>query len=218
MRIMVAGGTGLVGGHLVHLIPTQGLTLLGRRKLEGGLPSEVEQCIAPAEEWPALIQARKPDILISALGTTIRLAGSKQAFRAVDLDLVLSLAQAARDFGTRQFMMVSSVGANAGASNFYLKTKGQAEEAVQTLGLARVDIMRPGLLTGQRPGPLRPGERIAVALSPVTDFLTPRMFDRYRSTAAADVAATMVALLGAQPDGILIHHNREMRCTLANNR
>jgi uncharacterized protein YbjT (DUF2867 family) len=218
MRIMVAGGTGLVGGHLVRLIPADSLTLLGRRKVEGALPSEIEQCIAPTKDWPALIKERKPDVLLSALGTTIRLAGSKQAFRAVDHDLVLSLAQAARDSGTRQFMMVSSVGANAGAPNFYLKTKGQAEEAVQAMGLARVDIMRPGLLTGQRPGPLRPGERIAVALSPVTDCLTPRAFDRYRSTAAADVAAAMVALLGAEPDGAFIHHNREMRCTLANNR
>jgi hypothetical protein len=78
--------------------------------------------------------------------------------------------------------------------------------------------MRPGLLTGQRPGPLRPGERIAASLSPVTNFLTPRMFDRYRSTAASDVAATMVALLGAHPDGTFLHHNREMRCTLANRR
>jgi uncharacterized protein YbjT (DUF2867 family) len=210
MRLCVAGGTGLVGGHFLNIIPHKGLTLLTRRAFDPSLSVSSSQCVAEPADWAAIIADLKPDVFVSALGTTIRQAGSKAAFRAVDHALVVELAKAAKDAGARQIIMVSSVGASAGASNFYLKTKGQAEDVVQALGFARVDIMRPGLLRGDRKGPPRIGERFALALSPLTDVLTPRAFDRYRSITAADVAAAMAQCLGATPEGVFVHHNREM--------
>jgi uncharacterized protein YbjT (DUF2867 family) len=210
MRLSVAGGTGLVGGHLLGAIPHDGLMVLARRAFDPALAGLIEPSIAEPAAWAAMVRAYKPDVFVSALGTTIRQAGSQSAFRAVDHDLVVELAKAAKEAGARQIIIVSSVGASAGSSNFYLKTKGQAEDAVQALGFARVDIMRPGLLRGDRRGPPRIGERFAVALSPLTDLLTPRVFDRYRSIAAADVAAAMAHCLGASPEGTFVHHNREM--------
>jgi uncharacterized protein YbjT (DUF2867 family) len=210
MKIILAGASGLVGGHLARLLPSASLTLIGRREI-AELDPAIEQCVAPAEEWAQLVHVRKPDVAISTLGTTLRQAGSKAAFRAVDYDLITQLAQAARAAGATQFLMVSSVGADAASNSFYLKTKGEAEDAVCGMGFSRVDIFRPGLLRGGRSGPTRFGESLAIAVSPFTDLLTPRSFDKYRSTAAADVAAAMARLIGAEQAGVFVHHNREIK-------
>jgi uncharacterized protein YbjT (DUF2867 family) len=106
--------------------------------------------------------------------------------------------------------MVSSVGADARSSTFYVSTKGRAEASVGALGLERLDIFRPGLLVGDRADDPRLVERIFIALSPLTNVLTPRRFDRYRAIAAADVAAAMARAVGAAGSGVHIHHNREM--------
>jgi uncharacterized protein YbjT (DUF2867 family) len=189
---------------LAARLKDRNLTAIGRRVIEG----IADQRIAPVTEWPALVAALKPDIAISTLGTTIRAAGSRDAFAAIDLDAVLAFARAAKQAGARQFLMVSSVG--AGGASFYLKTKGRAEASVRALGFGRVDIFRPGLLLGQRAGVARPVERLFAALSPLTNALTPRAFDKYRAIAADDVAAAMARVVGAAADGVFIHHNREM--------
>ena len=203
--IVLAGATGLIGGEVARLVPEK-VHLLVRRPVEGG----VAQTVANPEDWPAAIASIKPAVAISTLGTTIRQAGSQAAFRAVDFDLVLSVAKAAREAGAKHFIMVSSVGASARSSTFYLKTKGEAEDAVRALGFYQVDVLRPGLLRGERSGPSRPGERIAIALSPVTDLLTPHVLSQYRSIAAADVARAIAALLGRAEPGVHVHHNAEM--------
>ena len=107
-------------------------------------------------------------------------------------------------------MIVSSVGANAKASNFYLATKGQAEDGVNAIGFARIDIFRPGLLRGKRGGTVRPVERLMINLSPITNLLTPRLFDHYRAIDANDVAGAMAKLVGKVGEGVFVHHNREM--------
>jgi uncharacterized protein YbjT (DUF2867 family) len=203
-HIIIAGASGLIGGLLATQIKDQSLTAIGRR----AVPGIADQRIAPVAEWPALVATLKPDIAISTLGTTIRAAGSQDAFGAIDHDAVVAFARAAKDAGGRQFVMVSSVG--AGGASFYLKTKGRAEASVRALGFARVDIFRPGLLLGERAGEARPVERLFAALSPLTNALTPRAFDQYRAIAADDVASAMAQVIGAAEDGVFIHHNREM--------
>ena len=182
---ILAGATGLVGGAVARLLPSEGLTLIARRAV--GIPNAL-QLTGAMSDWPQLIHGQSFDVGICCLGTTIKQAGSKEAFVAVDFDGVAAFAKAARTSGVGQFLMVSSVGADQGSSNFYLQTKGRAEAAVQGVGFARVDIFRPGLLRGDRGGPARLGESIGMAVSPFTDFLTPRGFDRYSSIAADDVA------------------------------
>jgi uncharacterized protein YbjT (DUF2867 family) len=202
--IILAGASGLIGGLLAARLKDRALTAIGRR----AVPDIADQRIAPVAEWPAVVATLKPDIAISTLGTTIRAAGSQEAFAAIDHDAVVAFARAAKDAGARQFIMVSSVG--AGGASFYLKTKGRAEASVRALGFARVDIFRPGLLLGERVGAARPVERLFAALSPLTNALTPRAFDQYRAIAADDVAAAMARVIGAGEDGVFIHHNREM--------
>ena len=201
---MMIGATGLIGGLLAANLRDHVVTAVGRRRADG----VEDQRIGPVSDWPEMVAGLKPDIAISTLGTTIRAAGSKAAFAAIDLDAVVAFARAAKESGTRQFLMVSSVG--AGGASFYLKTKGQAEASVRALGFSRVDIFRPGLLIGERAGDARPVERLFAALSPLTNALTPRALDHYRAIAADDVAAAMTRVVGAAPIGVFIHHNREV--------
>jgi uncharacterized protein YbjT (DUF2867 family) len=206
VRIMIAGASGLVGTSVARLLADWHPVLIGRRDVAGA----GEPLVGPPAEWPSLIARYPVDVAICTLGTTIRIAGSQQAFAAVDRDLVIGFAKAVRKAGARQFMMISSVGASAESRNFYLRTKGEAEAGVTALGFERVDIFRPGLLRGDRGGAPRLGERIGIALSPITDLLTPFVLDQYRSIAAADVAAAMAQLVGAGEGGVFVHHNREI--------
>lgn len=207
---LLVGATGLVGGHVAAHYPPAKLTLLARRPAGPGA-SHPGWRTAPTDRWEAAVGAARPTILISCLGTTIRAAGSQAAFRAVDHDLVLALAQAARAAGTRQMILVSSVGASARSRNFYLKTKGAVEQGLRALDFDRLDILRPGLLMGDREGPTRWGEGLAMIASPFTDALLHGGLRRYRSIPAATVARAIVALAGDRAPGVHIHENDDIR-------
>lgn len=213
MRIILAGATGLVGQRLLRLLcdaPEVSSVLTIGRRPSGQTHPKLEEKTGPIEQWPSLMGGQGADIAISTLGTTLADAGSQDAFFAVDHDAVLSFARAARAGGARQMLMVSSVGAHAASRNFYLATKGKTETSVDQVGFDRLDILRPGLLRGRRNGRLRVGERLAIAVSPLTDFLTPAVLARYRSIRANDVAAALRHLVGAAEQGIFVHHNEEM--------
>jgi uncharacterized protein YbjT (DUF2867 family) len=206
MSIMLTGASGLIGAKVAQLLPPDALQIITRQRVD----SKARQVIEPAEKWPAAIAALKLGIAISALGTTRRKAGSDEDFRAVDRDLVVLVAQAALAAGARHFIMVSSVGASAQSKNLYLRTKGEAEDAVKALGFECVDILRPGLLRGVRSGDQRPAEKLAILVSPITDALTPAVLDQYRSIPAQTVAQAIAALTRDSAPGITVHHNRDM--------
>jgi uncharacterized protein YbjT (DUF2867 family) len=206
MTIILAGGSGLIGQALAKKLEGPDLRLITRRQSD----ASAEQIVAPVEAWPEHIGASSPGIAISTLGTTIKQAGSQAAFQAVDHGLVISVAQAAKDAGARHFIMVTSVGASAKSSNFYIKTKGETEEAVKAMGFDRVDILRPGLLKGNRQGPSRPMESLMIMLSPITDLFTPAVLSQYRSIEAQDVANAIAKLTKETTPGTFVHHNDEM--------
>ena len=202
--ILLVGATGLVGRGVVEQAGLLKLTPLARRAVEGAL-------VAPAEDWPAIIAERRPAVLISCLGTTIRQAGSQAAFRAVDHDLVRASARAARAAGAARMIAVSSVGAAANSANFYLRTKGEIEEGLRALGFDRLDLLRPGLLTGARDGAPRLAEGLAILAAPLTDALLRGGLRRYRSIPAVVVARAIVALAGQSEPGVHIHENDAIR-------
>ncbi|PQM26581.1 NAD-dependent dehydratase [Sphingopyxis lindanitolerans] len=208
--ILLLGATGLVGGIVARLV---GPAILVRRAPDDPPPQQ-KMLVAPGGEWPALIADNRPSTLISCLGTTIRQAGSQAAFRAVDHDLVLAAARAARGGGARHMITVSSVGASAKSRNFYLRTKGEVEEGLRTLRFDRLDIIRPGLLTGDRPGTPRLGEGIAMVAAPLTDALLHGSLRRYRSIPAETVAKAIARLTRCEAPGAYIHENDAIR-TLA---
>ncbi|QJB69014.1 NAD-dependent epimerase/dehydratase family protein [Parasphingorhabdus halotolerans] len=209
-KILIVGATGLIGGHVVRQLITGGrdknLHLLMRRDFSGET-GEAKQHVADNANWPEIITSVKPDVTISCLGSTMKKAGSKEAFAAIDRDLVTAVAEAAKAAGTRHFLSVSSTMANSSASSFYLKVKGQAEDALRAQNFDRLDITRPGLLRGERTNDPRLGESLAIIASPLMDMLLQGSLRRYRSIDAKDVARAMVALLGHGDPGQYIHEN-----------
>lgn len=139
------------------------------------------------------------------LGTTLAQAGSQAAFAAVDRDLVLHLAALAHRHGAGHAVVVSSVGADARANNFYLRTKGRMERDLSGLEFARCDFLHPGLLLGERDGRYRMGESLAQKLSPLYNPLLSGPLRRYRSVSAATVAKALVNLCLSNGEGVYRH-------------
>ena len=146
-----------------------------------------------------------------ALGTTIKVAGSQAAFRAVDFDHVVNTARAARAAGATRLAVVSALGANANASVFYNRVKGEMQAAIGALGFESVVIAQPSLLLGDRAAigqPTRPFEVWAARLLAPTMWLVPRAV---RPIAATKVAAALLAAtLEAQP-GVRVLSSSQMQ-------
>ncbi len=204
MTILLAGATGLVGSRVLALLPDA--VPVGRRPT--GRAREIVGDFAALPPLPAATVA------VCALGTTIRIAGSQAAFRAVDFDAVLAFAEGAQAARVTHFIMVTAVGADAKSSVFYSRVKGEIEQTVGGLGFARLDIIQPGLILGPR-ADRRPVEAFMQAMAPWLNPLLVGGLDKYGGIAAADVAAAIVALCRASAPGRFVHHNRAMRALAA---
>jgi uncharacterized protein YbjT (DUF2867 family) len=152
--IVIVGASGVVGSRaLEHLLACDGVghvVALGRRLL----PVQHEKLVSKVvdlQSSTALRQAVPSDeaIAVCCLGTTMKQAGSKPAFRAVDHDAVVAFGEAARGAGAQRFLLVSATGANAQSRNFYLKTKGEAEEALARTGFSQLTVLRPSFIDDQ---------------------------------------------------------------------
>ena len=150
------------------------------------------------------------DDVFCCLGTTIKQAGSEAAFRQVDHDFVVGLANAGLRAGATQFLLVSAIGADPDSRVFYSRVKGETEAAIRGLPYQAVQIFRPSLLLGHRPE-FRLGERIAMLAAPV---LAPLLFSRlrrYRPIQAATVARAMVTIAHEAPRGPNVFEYDAMR-------
>ena len=125
------------------------------------------------------------------IGTTIAAAGSAEAFRDVDIDAVLLFAQAARAAQVSRFIVVSSVGADTRSRKFYLRTKGEREDAITAVGFSAVDILQPSLLLGPRKQ-MRPLELVGSVLAPLINPLLTGTREVYRAIPAEVVAKGML--------------------------
>lgn len=141
----------------------------------------------------------------------MRAAGSQAAFRAVDLDAVVAFASAARRAGARRMVTISSVGADPESRNFYLRTKGEMERALESMGFDRLDIFRPGLLQGERGGDRRLGERAGILVSPIVNIFLRGRLDRFAAVDAGLVAAAAAEALRQPEPGVFRHDNRSIR-------
>jgi uncharacterized protein YbjT (DUF2867 family) len=207
-RILVAGASGLIGHQAANLLATSGAEVHALlRKRSEQLVSSVIQHIGQSAGWPDMASNLNPEVAISCLGATMRTAGSRDAFRAVDHDLVLAFAKAASASGARHMISVSSVGAMPASSSFYLRTKAETEQGLGALTFDRLDIIRPGLLTGGSRSDSRPGESIGIMLAPFTDRLMIGPLGKYRSTPSAKVARAIAALVARGGQGRFIHEN-----------
>lgn len=132
-------------------------------------------------------------IVFCCLGTTIKNAKTKEAFKKVDYDYVVKLAKLAEKSGVEKFLVISSIGANAQSKNFYLRTKGEMEETITQCQIPSIFILRPSILFGKRKE-FRLGEKMGKLMMRLfTYFLFGRM-KKYRGIEASTVAKAMINL------------------------
>jgi uncharacterized protein YbjT (DUF2867 family) len=197
--VLLAGATGLVGRALLSRLLGAGLSqrvvVLARRPLPATQARDPRLSVLVGD-MAALAGDAKPvgDVYI-ALGTTIKVAGSESAFRAVDFDLVVAIARAARAAGARRLGVVSALGADRGSRVFYNRVKGEMEEAVSDLEYASVVIARPSLLLGDRAALGQPTRRAEVLATRVLGPLLPLVPAGMRPIRADVVAAALIAAL-----------------------
>ena len=196
MRVaLLAGATGLVGQELLKLLLADprysAVNVVGRRAPDVQHPKLKTHITTSFADWacPAV------DDVFIALGTTIKVAGGKAAFKAIDGDAVVAIAAAAKAAGASRLAVVSAMGASAQSGVFYNQVKGEMEAAVSRLGFEAVVIARPSLLAGDRDA-LKQPERAAEKLSLVAfKLFKPLIPANYRSIQASSVAHAMVSTL-----------------------
>lgn len=198
---LLLGATGLVGGCLLDQLLGDArygtVVALVRRPMDRQHPKLRQEILDFDHPDPSLLRG---DDLFSALGTTLRKAGSKEAQYRIDCTYPYEIGKIARANGVRQYLLVSSVGADAGSSNFYLRTKGDLEEKIRALEFDTFVSARPSFLLGNR-AEFRLGERIGIALAQTFAFLIPK---RYRGVQAAAVAAVLIERANAGLSGVVM--------------
>lgn len=190
--VVVAGASGLVGREILKGLladdSVAAIHTLGRRRQGLQHPKVTEHQV----DFGALPDLPHLDEAYLALGTTIKVAGSQEAFRAVDFDANLAVARAARSAGAERIGIVSAMGADSRSAIFYSRVKGELEEALASLGFDGLVIARPSMLAGDRLAlgqPERGGEQLALRVSHLMRPVIPR---NYRSIMAHDVAAALL--------------------------
>ncbi|WP_027860845.1 NAD-dependent epimerase/dehydratase family protein [Marmoricola sp. URHB0036] len=202
---LLAGATGLVGGHLLARLLEDGtwdrVVSIGRREVDVR-HDRLEQLVTQLPDVPALPAV---DDAFCALGTTIKQAGSQDAFRAVDHDAVVALAAAGQQAGARSFLHVTAMGANARSRLFYNRVKGETERDVAALGIPTTVAFRPSIIDGDR-AEARRGEQLSLSVMRVSaPVLGP-----FRPTRAEDIASAMVQQAKAAPAGTTVVSAREI--------
>ena len=206
-RLLLAGATGLVGEAALHRAlasPRVRQVVAPTRRPLAAHP-KLFNPVVDFDALPADAEWWRVDAVACALGTTIRDAGSQQAFRRVDHDYPLAIARHAHAHGATTFALVSALGADAGSRVFYSRTKGEVEAAISGVGFASLTLLRPGLLGGARKQQ-RGGERLALRVMGALDRVLPA---RYRIVPAERVAeALLQAALDAPPGRHIIPSER----------
>jgi uncharacterized protein YbjT (DUF2867 family) len=195
---MVVGSTGLIGRSLVHQLIEGGEPVKALTREDQATSNSILEYIKVNFDALELDSESFSDIkdIYICLGTTIKKAGSKEAFQKVDIQYCIDVAREAEKNGVRNLSIITSVGSDSRSSNFYLKTKGLIEEQISGLDFDSISIHRPGLLIGSRKE-ARAGESIGQTLYPflVNPFLLGSL-TKYRSVESEVLAKAMIRLSG----------------------
>ncbi len=207
---LLAGTTGLIGSQLLELLlkhdAYSSVVAISRKPLTTTHP-KLNNIVCELAAIPTALQTVKADDVFCCLGTTMRKAKTKEAFRAVDYDAPLALAQVAKQNGAAKYLLVSALGANKNSSIFYNQVKGEVEEAISKIGFDSYHILQPSLLTGPRQEQ-RTGEEAAQTFYKIFGFLIPK---KYASIESIKVARALVAYAQQPDSGQHIHSSIEMQ-------
>ena len=206
---LLVGATGVVGSRVLARLQSDrswsSIEVLARRPVPAATRARVR--VIDFDAVPTLEDFPQAEAVFCCLGTTIRAAGSQQAFRRVDHDHVLALAHRARAAGATHFLLVSAVGADAGSRVFYNRVKGETERDLRAMDWPSLTVLRPSLLDGDR-AQFRAGERAALAvLRPLAAWIP----TAWRPVPVDAVAATLVDAAAAPgPPGLRIIESAEI--------
>jgi uncharacterized protein YbjT (DUF2867 family) len=211
---VVAGSSGMIGSELCRQLALANsgfdrVVALTRRPLDFSYPKVTEQKadLGRLDQ----IDVRPVDAAFCALGTTIKAAGSQEAFRSVDYGYVVEFARFAKSTGAKTFVLLTSVDSSPKSPNFYLRVKGEAESAVEAAGFASLYIFRPSLLMGNRKE-LRTGERIGIVAARALAFALVGPLRKYRAMEAETVAGGMRgAAMESRPGRTICHYGDIIR-------
>lgn len=194
-KALILGASGLTGSLCLKLLlessAYSSVIALVRKKLDIQHP-RLEQHIVNFDHTAAMQKFYDGvDDVFCCLGTTIKKAGSQSAFRRVDFHIPTEAANIAAEQHVKQFLAISSVGANNKSSNFYLRVKGEMEKGITQFSFDAIHIFRPSLLLGDR-HEKRPGESIAKLFSNIFSPLMSSRSSKYKPISAQEVAQAMV--------------------------
>jgi uncharacterized protein YbjT (DUF2867 family) len=207
---LIVGASGLTGKELLQVLladPLYQLVIIYVRKhLEISHPKLQQQVV----DYEKLATAIEADDVFCCLGTTIKKAGSQQAFRQVDLVYPQKVAELQRNAGSKRFLLISAVGADEQSSIFYSKTKGQVEKAISILAYPCTCIFRPSLIMGER-SERRVGEKIAMMLTQVIAPLLIGPLKKYQPVSALAIAKAMQDAAHQYSNGIHLIPSDEIK-------
>ncbi len=207
---ILAGATGLIGSKLLELLLNEDaysrVVALSRKKLA---VSNVKllNLVVDFDNLQNYSSLLKGDDVFCCLGTTIKEAGSKDAFRKVDYDYPVSLAKTTHQEGARQFLLVSALGANKNSSIFYNRVKGEVQEAVEKMEFEGLHIFQPSLLLGLRVKK-RTGEYLGKMVMNTFGFFIP---EKYKAIESVKVARSMLTIANRQKQGTFIYESGELQ-------
>lgn len=211
MKALVLGATGLVGNEIVNrLISNDRYTQIvtfGRRKLDTSHPKLTQHVVdfAQPENWKGLVTG---DVLYSALGTTLKAAGSKEAQYKIDHDYQLMVAEIASHNNVDTYVLISSVNADPHSKFFYLRMKGELEVHLKKLSFKSVNFLRPGPLEGQRTNP-RTSEVLSLKILNGLKFLVPV---NMRPIGADFLSRRCLEIAESAPKGINVYNPADLFC------
>jgi uncharacterized protein YbjT (DUF2867 family) len=188
---LIAGASGLTGGYLLNLLlesPEYSSVIAYVRKNSGLTHPKLREIVV---DWETLQEPVAAEDVFCCLGTTIKKAGSQEAFRRVDYDYPLQLAQLQFRGGSQQFLLVSAMGADAKSSIFYSRVKGELENILQSIGYKSLHIFRPSFIAGPRKES-RPGEKIGLAIFSILSPLFIGPLKKYAPIQAEHIARAML--------------------------
>ncbi|MFC5406627.1 NAD(P)H-binding protein [Cohnella soli] len=215
---IVAGATGLVGRELVKMLlnhPAYNrVVVLVRREIGLSHPKlEERHIVFDRMEKEVEGELFKDADVFCSLGTTIKQAGSQEAFRRVDHDYPLSLGQIARQNGAARFIIVSAMGSSERSRMFYNRVKGETERDLALLGLSRLVVLKPSLMFGDRTEN-RPGERVAIVIFRMFGALMIGPLARYKAIESRKVAQAMILAARREGPSLEVLDSEEI-CALA---
>ena len=211
--VLLAGATGFVGNQLVQLLienkefTDQSISIISRRELSLQSP-KLKTYLTPFDRLAELQLEAQPSVAFCSLGTTMKNAGSKEAFYKVDFTYVKNFAELAYQNEAKTFVLVTAMGADKTSLFYYNRIKGEIEEAIQKIGFDRLHILRPSLLMGERQES-RLGEKLGQLTASAFSFLIP---DKYKGIEGKTLAKAMWKLAAASYDsGVYIHESDELQ-------